>query len=276
MKKILVSTLIAVMIGATLTGCGNKNSGNSSSVEQSTQQTNSVSAKEIVEKLNEKEIKVYRYILAHSLEFPFMTIREVANGVQVSTTVILNFVKKMGYKSFKEFKLAYRLQERKSRASKRVYDDKQVIGALMQLDNEYYQEKLDIAKAMIGNHNNLIFTGIGNSGLIATYGARIFSSVGKYANAISDPFVRINASMEDTVIIALSISGKTPELLRIVESCKILGAQIISITTNMKSPLALMSNVTIPYFLKTDTVDQIDLTSQILAVAIIERLARNY
>ena len=229
-----------------------------------------------IEKLNEKEIKVYQYILAHSLEFPFMTIREVANGVQVSTTVILNYVKKMGYKSFKEFKLAYRLQERKSRASKRVYDDKQVIGALMQLDNEYYQEKLDIAKAMIGNHNNLIFTGIGNSGLIGTYGARIFSSVGKYANAISDPFVRINASMEDTVIIALSISGKTPELLRIVESCKILGAQIISITTNMKSPLALMSNVTIPYFLKTDTVDQIDLTSQILAVAIIERLARNY
>ena len=55
MKKIFVSTLIAVMIGATLTGCGNKNSGNSSSVEQSTQQTNSVSAKEIVEKLNEKE-----------------------------------------------------------------------------------------------------------------------------------------------------------------------------------------------------------------------------
>lgn len=231
---------------------------------------------EIIEKLNEKEIKVYRYILAHALEFPFMTIREVANGVQVSTTVILNFVKKMGYKSFKEFKLAYRLQERKSRESKRVYDDKQVIGALMQLDNEYYQEKLDIAKAMIGNHNNLIFTGIGNSGLIGTYGARIFSSVGKYANAISDPFVRINASMEDTVIIALSISGKTPELLRIVESCKTFGAKIISITNNMKSPLALMSNVTIPYFLKTDTVDQIDLTSQILAVAIIERLARNY
>ena len=161
--------------------------------------------KEVIEKLNEKEIKVYRYILAHSLEFPFMTIREVANDVQVSTTVILNFVKKMGYKSFKEFKLAYRLQERKSRESKRVYDDKQVIGALMQLDNEYYQEKLDIAKAMIGNHNNLIFTGIGNSGLIGTYGARIFSSVGKYANVINDPFMRINASMEDTVIIALSI-----------------------------------------------------------------------
>ena len=150
-----------------------------------------------IEKLNEKEIKVYQYILAHSLEFPFMTIRELADKVQVSTTVILNYVKKMGYKSFKEFKLAYRLQERKSRESKRIYDDKQVIGALIQLDNEYYQEKLHLAKVMIGNHNNLIFTGVGNSGLIGAYGARIFSSAGKYANVINDPFMRINASMED-------------------------------------------------------------------------------
>lgn len=228
-----------------------------------------------IEKLNEKEIKVYQYILAHSLEFPFMTIRELADKVQVSTTVILNYVKKMGYKSFKEFKLAYRLQERKSRESKRIYDDKQVIGALIQLDNEYYQEKLHLAKVMIGNHNNLIFTGVGNSGLIGAYGARIFSSAGKYANVINDPFMRINASIEDTVIIALSISGKTPELLRIVESCKTFGACIISITANMKSPLALMSDISIPYFLKIDNIDQIDLTSQILAVAIIERLARN-
>lgn len=102
-----------------------------------------------------------------------------------------------------------------------------------------------------------------------------FSSAGKYANVINDPFMRINASMEDTVIIALSISGKTPELLRIVESCKTFGACIISITANMKSPLALMSDISIPYFLKIDNIDQIDLTSQILAVAIIERLARN-
>ena len=51
MKKILVSTLIAIMVGATLTGCGNSNAGNSTSAEQ---QVYSVSAKEVVEKLNEK------------------------------------------------------------------------------------------------------------------------------------------------------------------------------------------------------------------------------
>ena len=51
MKKILVSVLIAVMVGTTLTGCKNSNSGNGANVEQ----ISSVSAKEIVKKLNEKE-----------------------------------------------------------------------------------------------------------------------------------------------------------------------------------------------------------------------------
>lgn len=54
MKKILISTLIAVMVGATLTGCGNKNTGNSSTIEEGSAQTSSVSAKEVVEKLKEE------------------------------------------------------------------------------------------------------------------------------------------------------------------------------------------------------------------------------
>ena len=55
MKKILVSALIAIMVGATLTGCGKANNGNNQSVEQGTGQTSSVSAKEVVEKLSEEE-----------------------------------------------------------------------------------------------------------------------------------------------------------------------------------------------------------------------------
>lgn len=54
MKKILVSALIAIMVGATLTGCGKENNGSNQSVEQGTEQTSSVSAKEVVDKLNEK------------------------------------------------------------------------------------------------------------------------------------------------------------------------------------------------------------------------------
>ncbi len=51
MKKILVSLLVAAMVGATLTGCGSKpEGGNGSSVEQ----TSSVSAKDVVDKMTEE------------------------------------------------------------------------------------------------------------------------------------------------------------------------------------------------------------------------------
>lgn len=58
MKKILVSTLIAIMIGATLTGCGNNESKDEKpQTEQNggETQTSNVSAKEVVDKLVEKE-----------------------------------------------------------------------------------------------------------------------------------------------------------------------------------------------------------------------------
>lgn len=51
MKKILVSLLVAAMVGATLTGCGAKGEGNGTSVEQST----GISAADVVAKLKEKE-----------------------------------------------------------------------------------------------------------------------------------------------------------------------------------------------------------------------------
>ena len=49
MKKILVSILVAAMVGATLTGCGSKAEGNGSQVEQGS----SVSAADVVDQLKE-------------------------------------------------------------------------------------------------------------------------------------------------------------------------------------------------------------------------------
>lgn len=54
MKKILVSTLMAIMIGVSLSGCGNSSKDNNNSTTQG-QQT-SISAKDIVEKLSQQEL----------------------------------------------------------------------------------------------------------------------------------------------------------------------------------------------------------------------------
>lgn len=50
-----------------------------------------------VQALNELELLVYRYIVAHPNTVPFMRIRELAAEAHVSTTTVLHFCKKMGY-----------------------------------------------------------------------------------------------------------------------------------------------------------------------------------
>ena len=69
---------------------------------------------------NEKEIKsfsttdmrIYNYILKHSIQFPYMSIRELADEIPTSTASIMRFVKKMGYDSFPELKYAYKKEEK--------------------------------------------------------------------------------------------------------------------------------------------------------------------
>ena len=89
MKKILVSTLIAIMVGATLTGCGNSGNGNNS-IQQG-QQT-SLSAKEIVEKLGEEELFMMPMMVEDEMaqEVYNLNLDDVLDKIVIETVTNLN------------------------------------------------------------------------------------------------------------------------------------------------------------------------------------------
>lgn len=64
--------------------------------------------KEQIQQFNPLEMKIYEYIITHELEFPYMSIRELADGVSTSTASILRFCKKLGYDGFKELKYVFK------------------------------------------------------------------------------------------------------------------------------------------------------------------------
>lgn len=49
---------------------------------------------ETVQSFNDLELIVYKYILSHKNEVKYMTIRELADAVHVSTSTIVRFCKK--------------------------------------------------------------------------------------------------------------------------------------------------------------------------------------
>jgi arabinose-5-phosphate isomerase len=87
----------------------------------------------------------------------------------------------------------------------------------------------------------LVFTGIGKSGIIARKLAATFSSTGTSAYFL-DPTSGIHGDLgvlgKDDMVIALSKSGNTEEVLRLIPYIKRMGIRLVSMTEQKNSPLA--------------------------------------
>lgn len=238
-----------------------------------TKKANSIFDAKQIKKLNDLEIEVFEYIMSNSLIIPYLTIRELADNVGVSTTTILRFVKKIGYDSYNDFKFAYKMSLQSEEHFERIYDFSEVIECLKKFSTSYYLDKFNEAMVIIGNSENVVFFGVGNSGTICQYGARRFTSAGKFTMAVNDPFLKMASLNPSTVVIVLSVSGETPEVIDTLATLKKESCKIIAITTSQSCTIAKMADLTIPYYINKIGTDVFDMTSQIPVVAIIENLA---
>ena len=94
----------------------------------------------------------------------------------------------------------------------------------------------------------VIVTGMGKSGIICRKIAATLSSTGTSAFFLH-PAEAIHGDLgairEDDVVLALSHSGETEELVRLLESIRRIGAKVIAITGSARSTLAEAADVTL-------------------------------
>ena len=94
----------------------------------------------------------------------------------------------------------------------------------------------------------VIVTGMGKSGLICRKIAATLSSTGTSAwflHPAEATHGDLGAIRDDDVVLALSYSGETEELLRLLESIRRIGARLIALTGNPESTLARAADVTL-------------------------------
>lgn len=222
-------------------------------------------------KLTNKEREAYQFLNTHQQLISYMSLRDIAKQTHISTATILRLITKMGYKSFQEYKFSLKEDESVDLS----YDLTEIIKALKHFEDDYYEEKLYEIAGLLKETNAVIFHGIGGSAPIAAYGARKLAETGLFSFSSSDPFF-INASMlKQRADIFLSISGNTKEILdlaTLVSKDKESGQFSIAITANLSSELAKLCDWTIAYPLTIKRDQQFISTSQLVTVAIIEKL----
>ena len=103
-------------------------------------------------------------------------------------------------------------------------------------------------RLLLACRGRVIVTGMGKSGIICRKVAATLSSTGTPAHFLH-PAEAIHGDLgviqADDLVIALSNSGETEELLRLLETIKRLGARLITISGNDASTLAQASDVSL-------------------------------
>ena len=109
--------------------------------------------------------------------------------------------------------------------------------------DETFDRAVDL---LIGCEGRIVVTGMGKSGIIAQKIAATFSSTGQPAYFMH-PAEALHGDLgmliSGDVLLALSNSGETGEIVRLLELVRRLGAQIVAMSGNPESTLARHADV---------------------------------
>ncbi|QHA91153.1 MurR/RpiR family transcriptional regulator [Bacillus sp. N1-1] len=230
---------------------------------------------DMIASFNELETSLYNYISQNSEKVAYMRIRELADETHVSTATILRFCKKVDCEGFSEFKVKLKMQLKEKKKTVINPPQHAVAEFFERSLNDNLEEKMKKAAKLIAETDNVIFIGIGSSGILAEYGARYFSSLGKFSLYIKDPHFPIHSKLQkNSVTIALSVSGENNFTVTHLNQLKQEGSRIISITNTKFSTVAKISDLNIPYYITEEFYEKANITSQVPVVYILESIAR--
>lgn len=234
--------------------------------------------------LNETDTVIYHFVMTHLDEVPHMSTRALALETATSTASVVRFCKKFGVSGFSEFKMRLKLylaakQTDRKRAYDHGADEDELISFFSRVKDSFYRTKIDEAAQLLMERDLVIFLGIGSSAVTAEYGALYFSSMFGLAvrigNAYNYPIEHLsNEIAKRTCVIALSVSGETKEIVEYVSHPNLSQSSTISITNNAKSTLARVTDLNIPYYVSKENNQSADITTQVPALFIIEKLAK--
>lgn len=212
--------------------------------------------------LKPAERKVAEYILKNISETIQLSITKLSERVGVSEATIVKFCQHIGYSGYQELKIML-AKSSEDKQGERIYgpieanDSPEII---LEKIFQIYDYSFKNTKKILQNSDlvgciNLIlrskrifFYGFGASGIVALDAEQKFKRIDYIAEAIIDSHSQktVGAILkEGDLILAISDSGRTRELIESLKVVKETPAKIIGITSNMGSPLTKLADITL-------------------------------
>lgn len=214
----------------------------------------------MIHSLAPSEKKIAQYILHNPEESILLTSLALGERSQTSSAAVIRLCKSLGFTGFQELKIRV-AGDLQAQAVKEGYRDiepneeyKDIIEKATSNTVQTLKETSDImnmdylkeAVSALMQAKSILFIGFGASHIAAKDAEQKFQRIGKHAQAISDVHMAAtaiaNKGTED-VVVGISFSGKTSEVVKLLELSKRRNTKTISITKYGKSPVTSLSDI---------------------------------
>lgn len=226
------------------------------------------------------EHKLYDYITEHFEQVLYQSLTEIAIACHVGEATVLRFCRKLGYKGYQEFKLslAREISTHEQNGNNGTYIDKvrnnmtQTIEDTYELVNpDHLQEAIDT----IFQADSVTVYGVSSSGIAGLDMQNRLMRIGINIETITDSHnqvIRANSMDHHSVIIAISLTGSTKDIVDAVQTGKDKGATVIAITNYTESPLTGISDIVLLTSAKENPLDSGSLVSKVSQLFVIDLL----
>ncbi|NJJ34584.1 MurR/RpiR family transcriptional regulator [Clostridioides difficile] len=226
----------------------------------------------ILEQLESPTFKVTKsdkllitYIKENIEDVFYKPISQIAKESNIGEATITRFVKKMNFSGLQDFKVTLAQEistmNKKNIINKNIQNDEPALDTAKKLLNSNVttlENTVEIINSndvhncarLIINAKKIYFIGIGYSGIIAQDSNYKFMRIGLNCVSFdsSHTMIMMSSIMEEgDLIVAISHSGETEEIIKTVKLARDNNAKIISITENKNSELKDISDVHLSY-----------------------------
>ncbi|MFL0806376.1 MAG: MurR/RpiR family transcriptional regulator [Oceanobacter sp.] len=241
-----------------------------------------------IPRLRKSEIKVAEYVLKAPQQVMHMRIVDLAQEAQVSEPTIVRFCRGIGCNSFQEFKVrvAQEMAIANNIGQFAIADSDSIddicdkiadttIQRLHQIKTQLYSHQVGDAANAMSEANRVEFYGFGASGAVATDAQHKFFRLQVATAAYSDPHMQAMSAVtlgKNDVVVAISQSGRTKDLLHSIELAQQHGAQVVSLAP-ANTAVSQAADLPIHINIEEDTDQFTPMTSRIAHLMIIDMLA---
>lgn len=238
--------------------------------------------------LRKSEQKVADVIIADPDSSMHSSIQAIAARAEVSEPTVIRFCRALDCVGFQQFKL--RLAQDLASRGTFFYRDVTVddsnkelatklidgaIASMVHVRNQFNPDALEEAINLYNQCERVEFYGSGGSAIVAEDAQLKFFRLGKPAISYSDPHIQDSSAAlldEQALVIAISHSGRSSDILNTVNIAKQARAKIIAVTAT-KSPLADICDVNLSVDVAEDSDIFSPVKSRLAQMAVLDILA---